>query len=156
MNKKNTTGGYAILFTLIVVSIISSIAIGVSSNVYKQLVLSSLAHDSQIAFYAADTAIECTLYLNEAYLPPFGLHTISTTNPPTFPCGVDDNGNSFDISVVESGDVFNLDSSNTEGSCFKATVDKSDALKTSVEVKGYNVCSDTNARQVERGILVEY
>ncbi len=156
MNKYNKKRGYAILFTLVIISIITTITIGVANSVYKQLILSSLAHDSQVAFYAADTAAECALYAAEGYPPPgTGLPILLAVNPP-WNCGVDDNGNSFVVSVTQdSSGIYHLKPINPTGSCFDVSIDKN-AFMTSIIVKGYNTCDSTSTRQVERGILIEY
>jgi hypothetical protein len=66
-NKK----GYAILFTVVIVSAISVITAGLTNAAYKQLILSSLAKDSQSAFYQADTAADCALYADQVeYIKP--------------------------------------------------------------------------------------
>lgn len=161
MKKINTKKGYAILFTLVVVSIISSISIGVANSVSKQLILSSLAHDSQMAFYAADTAAECALYASES--PTVlgslgGLPGIVGSGLP-FDCGVDDFGNSFSIDVANSA-FPNIYTFNTNpilgGSCFSVNIDQSLTPQKKIETKGYNTCNSNSQRQVERGILVEY
>lgn len=61
LTQKNQKG-YAILFTIVVVSAISVITAGLTNAAYKQLILSSLAKDSQAAFYQSDTAGDCALY----------------------------------------------------------------------------------------------
>lgn len=53
-------------FTLLLAAIVSSIVLILGSAIYqiamKQLELSALGRDSQLAFYAADTGAECALY----------------------------------------------------------------------------------------------
>jgi hypothetical protein len=63
------TGGYAILFTVALVSIISVIALGLTNAAYKEIILSSVAKDSETAFYQADTASECALYADNQLMP---------------------------------------------------------------------------------------
>lgn len=148
--------GYAILYTLVIVSIISAISIGVAHSVQKQLVLSSLARDSQMAFYAADTAAECALYANENpnNNPNLGLPGLGST----WNCGKDDKGNDFviDYSITPLG-LFALDAIPLSGgSCFLTTIDKTVPSVITIIVKGYNTCDNSSARQVERGIRVDY
>ena len=50
------------LFSVLIVSLMLTIAIGISSITFKQNLLSSLAKDSQIAFYQADAGVECGKY----------------------------------------------------------------------------------------------
>ena len=58
-NKKQ---GFALLYALLVSSIVLSIGIVLSTIVTKQLILSSVATNSQLAFYAATSGIECAKF----------------------------------------------------------------------------------------------
>ena len=53
-------------FTLLLAALVASIALSLGSAIYsivsKELTLSSIGQASQYAFYAADTAAECTLF----------------------------------------------------------------------------------------------
>lgn len=150
--KKTTQNGYAILFTIVLVGIISSISIGLASVAYKQLVLSSVAKDSQISFYQSDMAAECGIYAeNKVHL------TIDYPSPWT--CGVDANGDgySLDITANELGaqgytllPTSPLNSSSSP--CFNIIVDKTGLTK--LIAKGYNICNKTNIRTVEREINI--
>ena len=64
-DRKNTKqNAFALFYVVIMISIISTIAFGLASITYKQKFLSSLAYDSQAAFYAADAGMECALFHN--------------------------------------------------------------------------------------------
>jgi hypothetical protein len=58
--KKNR--GFVILFSMLISSLILLISAGIFNVVQKEVVLSSSARESQRAFYAADSALECALY----------------------------------------------------------------------------------------------
>jgi hypothetical protein len=67
INKDNNykkQNAFALFYVVIMISIISTIAFGLASITYKQKFLSSLAYDSQAAFYAADAGMECALFYN--------------------------------------------------------------------------------------------
>ncbi len=61
----NTEKGIALLFTVLLTSMLLLVALGISNIVFKELVFSSEARDSDKAFFAADTGIECALYLDK-------------------------------------------------------------------------------------------
>ncbi|MGB0925359.1 MAG: hypothetical protein ACPGTS_01475 [Minisyncoccia bacterium] len=62
--------GFVILFAMLVSSLMLLISGGVYNLVQKQLVLSSYARESQVAFYAADSALECALFYDvSAHIP---------------------------------------------------------------------------------------
>lgn len=149
INKQNNKGGYAILFAVVIVSIISMIAIGLSNTTYKQLVLSSLANDSQVAFYQADTATECALYHNNV------LGTFSGI-PQTLTCGKSSNGDdlSFNIATDDIDKIYKVTSyyPSTAPPCFEFDINKTDILNTVIKARGYNSCNLANPRTVEREI----
>lgn len=75
--------GFVLAFSLLISSIVLALAFGIFNILLKQIVLTSSARDSQIAFYAADAGAECALY--------WDTHTSRTiTNSPEF---FDTNGN---------------------------------------------------------------
>ena len=54
--------GFALLFAIIASSVLLSIGLGIWNIAFKELLISSYGRESQIAFYVADSAIECALY----------------------------------------------------------------------------------------------
>lgn len=55
--------GFVALFTVLLVSVILAMALGIASISLKEIVLSASAGEGSKAFYAADSGIECGLYL---------------------------------------------------------------------------------------------
>lgn len=143
--KKDANSGYALLFTMVIVSVIMVIATGIYNSISKQLVLSSTALDSQIAFYEADTAGECMLYASQVKTLPLLFST-----SPQFNCG----GITLDITNPSTG-VYNLDPNPTiKGPAFKIEVDES-VIPRVAKSYGYNLWQNSN-RKVERGIEITY
>lgn len=127
MKMKN---GFLLLLTILIVSIILSLGLGVGNIILNQIKLSGAGRESQIAFYAADAGAESALYrdLKQSEFP-----NNSTSN--------------FDL---------NLDN----GSCAKVTVTKSGISTTIEsrgrnKASGPNQCSGIE-RAVERGIRLSY
>jgi hypothetical protein len=149
--------GYAILFAVVVISIISMLAIGMSNTTYKQLVLSSLANDSQVSFYQSDTATECALYADNVLL-------MTTDTYSSWQCGKDNNGDdmTFNVSSIPSGSRsdFNLSPTILGSSipCFDLDVIKTGTspVETNIYARGYNSCDKANPKTVEREIKVTY
>lgn len=157
-NNLNKNNGYAILFTVVIVSIITLITIGVSSTANKQLVLSSLSKDSQIAFYQADVASDCALYLEVTY------DLEKDVLPAKILCGLDSSGNDYylDLNLLEQSEgrvslEFNPTSEfiNSNKPCFSITLNKN-FTETVVRANGYNICNKNSPRSVERTIEVKY
>ena len=146
MKNNKSKHGFTLLLSILVVSVILSVGLGIFDIMTKELKLSGLGRESQIAFYAADAGIECFFYweikhpnlADSAFEPETGV-----TN--TINCA----GN--DIQISGSGPhVFNLPLSNNY--CAKIKVTKS-GLTTTVESRGYNTaCDSTSPFKVERAI----
>jgi Tfp pilus assembly protein PilX len=60
---KKSESGFALLMTLIVVTIVISIGLSVLDLSIKQVRLSTNARDSEIAFHAANAGMECARYV---------------------------------------------------------------------------------------------
>jgi hypothetical protein len=145
-----TQKGYAILFTIVLVGIISAISIGLASVSYKQLILSSVAKDSQVSFYQADTASECGLYAENKLL-------MTTSSQSPWSCGIDSNDSGYilDISPYSTGGYTLIPNSLSLSSspCFNVIMDKTTST-TKLIARGYNICNKTNIRTVEREINI--
>lgn len=155
INKnKNNQKGYAILFTVIIVSAISVITAGLTNAAYKQLILSSLAKDSQAAFYQADTAGDCALYADR--LNPGSIITTGGS----WNCG----GLNLDVTLLGGGS-YRMHPVTAVGTsvnpCYRIDVTKDSVstpgvVKTKISAKGYNICNTTNLRTVEREIEIKF
>lgn len=164
--KKNQKG-YAILFTLVIVSAVSVITAGLTNTIYKQMILSSLTKDSQAAFYQADTASDCALYADMIeYKKSSSVPKESSIfDSNSWTCG------GLDLTIVPlTGGILNGYDLNppdeyesSSDPCFRISVLKETIgtepdtiVKNTVTAKGYNICDKTNLRTVERAIKIEY
>jgi len=59
---KKSNRGFALLFAVFTASILMLIGVSIFSVSLRELAISQSAKDSQLAFYAADSARECALY----------------------------------------------------------------------------------------------
>ena len=64
-NNNNSQRGFTILVAVITAGILLIIAMSIGGIALKEKILSASSKDSQIAFYAADTAMECALYWDQ-------------------------------------------------------------------------------------------
>jgi len=156
--QKIKNRGYVMLFTTIIVTIISMITIGLSNTAYKQIILSSVAKDSTTAFAQSDIALECALYFENK-------HELASENfdPPTSWTCSDDT-----LFVVKStpGSVITYtlspseEESKSNNKCFRITIEKTITItgdtRTTVKAKGYNICNTSNLRTVERAVDINY
>lgn len=150
-NFKNQKG-YAILFTVVIVSAISVITAGLSNVAYKQLILSSLAKDSQAAFYQADTASDCALYADR--VNPLDIIAGGSWSCGTVSLVVATTANGYTINPTAPADT-------ALTPCFRITVTKDSLTEplyiiTTISARGYNMCNLNNLRTVEREIQIKY
>lgn len=75
-------------FTLLLSALVSSIVLALGASIFilakKQVILSGLGRDSQLAFYAADQAAECALYWDSRW-NYFGTSTPAAYTAPNDP-----------------------------------------------------------------------
>lgn len=145
MKKEQNKKGFALMYAVIIVSIISVIAFGLASITYKQKVLSSLASDSQVAFYMADSGMECALFNRN--------NLMSGTQ--TFNCFSVDINNFGRIETLTKGvTTFLWSSSKTKEPCYSIERAQPGILpanpRPSFVVRGYNTCQQNPNRFVER------
>jgi len=81
--KKNYQKGIAIFIAVISVSSLLLIALAISDMAYKEQIISYSGRDSKIAFYAADTGVECALYHDLRGGPNGTFKFITKTGDPT-------------------------------------------------------------------------
>lgn len=89
-NFSSTQRGVVILFAVLLVSVVLTISLGIFNITYRQLVLSSIARESEIAFSVADSARNCALYWDSSErgtsARPFGYYSYDgagfVLNPP--------------------------------------------------------------------------
>ena len=65
-NFKNKKRGIALLFSMLITSIILSIALSILTISVKEINFNTSAKSTNEAFFAADTGVECALYNDRA------------------------------------------------------------------------------------------
>ena len=79
--------GFALFIAVVVMGTLLLIATGIISLAVRQTILSTSAQESQHAFYAADTGIECVLYWDVHN--PSGISAFATSTGTTINCNED-------------------------------------------------------------------
>lgn len=151
--------GFTVLLAALVASLVLSLGISVFTVAQKQLVLSSTGKNSQFAFYAADSAVECALYWDMRF------QQFSTAAPPALSCS----GNDV-IAISVSGFIAGTITDPATGSftfryepngyCADVEVIKSIIHpRTRIRADGYNVtCAQITAspRVLQRSVELTY
>ena len=153
LKKRNNEEGFALLFSVLLSSIILAIALGVSSVALKEIKFGTSAKDSNEAFFAADTGIECALFNDRLDSNVF----VATSPENPIVCA---SGTVTVIISVYPFWSFVLSGLGEQGkACAKITVDKG---KVPMEIisNGYNLggddvnCISSSTNKVERRLEV--
>ncbi len=155
--KKNN--GFIILFAVTLSSLILAMALSVSNIALNEMKFSTNVRDTNDAFFAADTGVECALWSDKPVtkFPVVGpaVALICAPVAPTYSGGVNTGLYTFVVTGLGS---------NSAG-CAKVTVFKDAASSppytvTTITSKGYNIgdssCNSTNPNRIEREIRVSY
>ncbi len=149
--------GFTLLLAVLVSSILVSLGASIFNILSKEILLSSSGRESQFAFFAADTGIECGIYWD------IRQNAFSTTSALTqVACG----GGIADLTRTSGGTVLRptlrtafsfLLEGNISNPCVTVTVDKTfNPTETVVASRGYNTCVTTSPLRLERAIRVKY
>lgn len=134
IKKIKNNSGFALLYAIVISSIIFSISLSVSNIALKEIMFSTSAKDANDAFYATDTATECALFY-DSFDPSKNAFTGTLNSGLT--CG----GNTIVVNKPTSALVWNFIASRLGGSgkaCAQVTVDKEDVSITKITSVGYN------------------
>lgn len=167
--KVKNNRGFSLFMAVAVASILLFLSFAILRITLKEILFSSTGRDSQFAFYAADSGIECALFWdNKVVISAFSTSTASTINcngqsistgsqtvptDPTVPSRIGGGGS------ANATSTFWLDfnsGSNPVPYCVIVDVGKWTNGVTFIESRGYNTCDTTDLRRVERGIEVYY
>lgn len=164
MKRKRNARTHQAGFTLLLAALVSSIVLALGAAIYqlavKELILSSLGRDSQLAFYAADTGAECALYWDIRY-DYFATSAPATVVSPNPRCA----GESFTTTGRSSSYPYTMSFQiEPAGYCTDITVTKeidggTGNLTTIIHADGYSAsCTNytTSARSLQRSVELHY
>jgi Tfp pilus assembly protein PilX len=149
-HKGVSSRGFTLLIAMVLVSVALAIGLALLDIAYKQVILAAASRQSQVAFYNADTALECALYHDQqenafSYDAPLAAVTCANT--------------SLEVSSDQSSSprtrTFSL-SCEGGGTSGMVTIYKWNTGASAIFASGYNTCDTTNPRRVERGLKVTY
>ena len=177
--KKTKEKGFTLLFAVLLSVLVLSVGASVINIAMKQVILSGIGRESQFAFYAANTGIECALYWDYRDDRVFATSSLSSSyiynkNDEEIEgkvCGVQsiyrtyenedtdifDPGKSSELKGVSK---FTIKFEDPIQYCSIVTVTKEKLLDgtmiTTIESRGYNTCDKNNPRRIERGLQLSY
>lgn len=155
MPTTSKNNGFTLFIAMIVAGVLLLITAGLSNLSIGQAFISSSGRESQYAFYAADTGIECALYWDVGN--PSGISAFSTSTGSTIFCNKDANNQGNQWSVGGSStSIINRINFLPDPYCAIVTVTKGLNGSSKIESRGYNTCDLSNPRRVERAVRVLY
>ena|SRR3989344_5845923 len=146
----NKNKGFTLFIAIVVMGTLFLVTAGITNLAVKQSLISSIGRESQYAFYAADTGMECALYWDVQNSSGYSAFSTSTGSQIPNAC----NGETINVggSYVST---FTLNLA-PDPFCTTVTVTKNDNGSTRIESKGYNTCDLSNPRRVERAVRASY
>jgi len=161
--------GFALFYSVLVISVLLTVGLKILDIALKEQALSSSARESMIAFYAADSATECALFLDVKVGGVFavpGGGSAPTAPADRLKCGGQNISVSYGIAAPSCDRSSECRKSGFEysfggGSAF-VIVEKFDSdtdknYRTVIEARGYNVPAGVSSpKKVERGVLTVY
>ena len=147
----NRCRGFILFLSLLIMSVALSIAFSVFEIFFFQIVLTGNIKDSQGAFYAADSSLECVYYsdINKSDIPLNGTGKATCNNVTT--------------TFTMTGGIGNFQLFFNNGTCAKVLLDFNNPSPYTHKVQVFGRskytggdCDAPYSRRVERGIEVAY
>lgn len=142
--------GFTLLIAVVLTSVLLSVGLALLDVAYKQILLSSTASQSTVAFYAADSVLECALYWDQQFTafdfqnPLTSVTCRNIAIPLTTSVSGSTRTTTFDVPCV------------TGGVLGEVTAYKDSNGDTSIYATGYSTCDTAFARRIERGLKITY
>ncbi|MFZ1988051.1 MAG: hypothetical protein WAV21_03425 [Minisyncoccia bacterium] len=166
MTGYSSKRGFTLLIALVLSTVAVSITLALTTLAYKGLILSSGSQQSQQAFYAADTVLECALLWDNGAHRAFRYSSSQSTQAdiPVYCAGINPQGGTNKVpgTLSSNGDftIFESNWFSVEGSrcgqfiVYKANPNDS-SVRTAIYANGVNTsCEDrtTDPRAIERSL----
>ena len=148
--------GFTLLIAIILSSVMLALALARLDVTYKQVLLASTAKQSQYAFYAADSGLECILFYDQRY-DAFGTNPNGITS-------VTCNGRTINFTSSGSAPKYTTfvipcaapALPSTEYARVQIYKGETSGEPNRLYSTGYSSCDSADARRIERGVRVLY
>lgn len=140
--KTKTKNGITLLLAVFTSSLILTIGMGIFTILLGQIGFSSTAKESLLAFYAADSGVECAIFWDTQN------NSFSTPTSSSISC----DGESFNVGGPSGFSRFTINFN--DGSCAEVEVTK--GADTTITSLGKNICAAGSAKTLQRGLRVNY
>lgn len=86
-NKIISAEGFILPLTMVLMTLILLVSVGITSIIVRQAKFSRIIKDSQVAYNAADMAVGCTTYIDNTFTNSSTTYGIFPTDPVAYPVG---------------------------------------------------------------------
>lgn len=151
---KTNQSGFALLLTLVVVSVVLAIGLSLLNITLKQFTLSSTARDSEIAFHAANTGLECMQFHRK--VPSTRTDLLNGGSAPTLQCaGVNPTSKTTNhVTYSSSRYVYNYQYKHTVGNtCIETSMYLLDMSNSSSGLSNYAVNEGLETLSCSAGLV---
>jgi len=142
--------GFTLFIAIVITATLLLVSTGIISIAVKEAFLTTASRQSQEAFYAADTGIECVLYWD--LKNPSGISAFATSTTANISC----NNQGFTVGGATGESKFTLTFLPAKYCAELFVLKRSVQPKTSIESLGYNDCGSSNPRRVQRALKASY
>jgi Tfp pilus assembly protein PilX len=157
----NPQRGFTLLIAIILSTVALVVGLALADVAYKQVVLSSTARNSQVAFYRADSAMECALYYDQQFA---AFSVGSTFNQATMSCGGTPPINYVETALSDGGvkTIFDVPCATGDRSATVTIYKQTSGTCTASGAKncfyatGFNSCFNSAPNRFERGVKAFY
>lgn len=151
----NRKKGFTLFIAIVVMGALLLISTSIVNIAVKQSLIANSGKESQVAFYAADTGMECALFWDVKNSS--GQSAFATSTGSTIYCNRD-SSNQSNQWVVGGSSVSTINRIDflPDPYCAIVTVTKNGDGTTVIESRGYNTCAGSSSRRVERAVRATY
>jgi len=158
---KTSPKGFTLLVAVILSTVVLTVGLSLLDHVYKQNVISSTVRQSEIAFYNADSAMECALYFDQKFNYFDFLNPTPLSVNDCHGMGTTVGGYSSIADAQKRTTIFNILSGG--GTIARVTVVKTNGVTfcegtktTCIYTQGLSSSAPEDIRKIERGLKVLY
>lgn len=147
--------GFTLFIAIAVMGTLLLIATSIINLSVKQSQISDAGRESQIAFYAADSGMECALFW-DVKNPDSEQSAFNIATTQIISCNQDGANPDNEWEVGGSSESIIDITFLPEEACAVVTVTKNPDGTTEIKSRGYNTCDPSNPRRVERAVRATY
>ena len=166
--------GFVVLMSVIIISIVLTISIGIMGLTLRELILVNIEKESLRAFYAADAGIDCLFHNDVRSTGTKFPGPITASLPMGGPSLATIKCNGPDVELIAAGPIisgsevefsYTLDPSTpltfANGTCVLLKVQKfidttTDKVRAEITARGFNTCNLSTPRRVERALVLKW